>query len=124
VCAGITVRAGGVLETFDITGFAPSPIPGQLLARVIGIRWDDRAIPVKYRINNAVDPVPNPLPPNAPVLTIAQATVALQQSFDAWNSLPTSYIDMRIVGTVTNPGLRGFDMINELTFNTAGTFAA
>jgi hypothetical protein len=58
------------------------------------------------------------------VLTIAQATAAMQASFDAWNNIPTSYIDMRIVGTVTNPGLRGFDMINELTFNTAAAFNA
>jgi hypothetical protein len=120
--AAVNLRAGGVLETFDITAGTPSPIPGQVLARAIGIRWDDRAIPVKYRVNSFADPVPNPL--GGSVLTLAQARTALQESFDAWNDLPTSYIDMRIVGTVTNSGLRGFDMINELTFNTAASFAA
>jgi hypothetical protein len=121
-CAAVTLSAGGVLETVDITGMTPSPIPGQILTRAIGIRWDDRAIPVKYRVNNFANPIPNPLGP--PVLTLAQATTALQESFDAWNALPTSYIDMRIVGNVTHSGLSGFDMINELTFNTANNFGA
>jgi hypothetical protein len=61
VCAAVSVRAGGVLETVDLTGFRPSPIPGHILARAIGIRWDDRAIPVKYRVNNVTGSVPNPL---------------------------------------------------------------
>ena len=120
--AAVNLRAGGVLETLDITAGTPSPIPGQILARAIGIRWDDRAIPVKYLVNNVADPVPNPL--GAPGLTLAQATAAFQQAFDAWNTLPTSYIDMRIVGNVTHPGVSGFDMINELTFNTAAGFNA
>ena len=121
--ATLTLRAGGRLETFDITAGLASPIPGQLLARVIGIRWDDRAIPVKYRVNTFLGPdVPNPL--GAPVLTLAAATTAMQASLDAWNDLPSSYIEMHIVGTVSNPGLRGFDMINELTFSTAANFGA
>ncbi len=66
--------------------------------------------------------VPNPLGP--PVLTIAAATVALQSSFNAWNNIPTSYIDMRIVGTRSNPALVGFDMVNELSFNTSAGFTA
>jgi hypothetical protein len=48
----VGVRAGGALESIDITGAGPSPIAGHLLARVIGIRWDARSIPVPYRINN------------------------------------------------------------------------
>ncbi len=117
-----TIRAGGALETIDITGAGPSPIPGHLLARVIGIRWDTRSIPVQYRVNNTLDPVPNPL--GAPFLSVADASAALQASFDAWNSIPTSYIDMQIVGTTNNPGLIRFDMINELTFRTGAGFGA
>jgi hypothetical protein len=120
---GEPARAGGSLETFDITAGTPSPIAGHILARVIGIRWDARAIPVKYVVNDAAGPdVPNPL--GAPVLTLAQATTAMQASFDDWNNIATSYIDMRITGSRTNPGLRGFDMVNELTFNTAANFGA
>ena len=43
--AGVGLRAGGRLESFDITGLRPSPAAGQVLARVIGIRWDTRSIP-------------------------------------------------------------------------------
>lgn len=116
------VRAGGALETIDITGRRPSPVPGQIIARVIGIKWDARAIPVQYSINTTLDPIPNPL--GAPVLTLGDARAALQRSFDRWNNIPTSFIDMRITGETANAGLRGFDMINELTFRTAANFGA
>ena len=117
-----SLRAGGVLETFDITGFVPSPIPGHILAKVIGIRWDPRTIPVQYQMNTTLNPIPNPL--GAAFLTIAAAQADLQASLDVWNAVPTSYIDMQITGTTANAGLRGFDMRNELTFRTAATFTA
>ena len=41
----VTTRAGGALETIDITGAGPSPIAGHLLAKVIGIKWDSRCLP-------------------------------------------------------------------------------
>jgi len=113
-------RAGGAFETIDITGDAPSPIPGHVLARVIGRRWDSRCIPVPYRVNNTLDPVPNPLGPA--FLSLADATTSLQAALDHWNSVPTSFIDLRIVGTTANHGLIGFDMINEVTFRTPADF--
>jgi hypothetical protein len=118
----ITVLAGGRLETLDLSSAQPSPIPGQVVAKVIGIKWDTRSIPVKYSMNNTLDPIPNPL--GAPVLTLAQAQAALQTSFDAWNQIPTSFIDMEITKTTANPGLAGFDFVNELTFRTAANFGA
>ena len=117
-----SIRAGGALETVDITGAGPSPIPGHVLARVIGIKWDSRSIPVQYRVNNTLNPIPNPLGPA--FLTVAQATTALQASFDQWNSLPSSFINMQIVGQTGNLGLVGFDFINELSFRTAAGFGA
>src|SRR5688572_32880223 len=114
------VRAGGALETVDITDARPSPIAGQLLARAIGRRWDPRSIPVQYRVNNTLDPIPNPL--GAPFLSLADTTTALQAAFEHWNELPSSFIDMEIVGTTANTGLSGFDMVNELTFRTAAGF--
>ena len=108
--------AGGALETIDTTGNVPSPIPGDVVARVIGIRWDSRCIPVEYRVNDFVDPIPNPLGP--PVITLADATASFQTSMDQWNQIRTSFIDMQIVGNVTNPGLRTFDFVNEQTFAT------
>lgn len=118
----VNVRAGGALETIDLTGAGPSPIPGHLLARVIGIKWDARSIPVQYRMNNTLNPIPNPLGPA--FLSVADATTVLQASFDKWNNIPTSFINMQIVGTRANAGLVGFDMINELSFRTAANFAA
>lgn len=117
-----TARAGGPFTSFDITGAGPSPIPGHLLARVIGIKWDARAMPVPYRINNTLDPVPNPLGPA--FLSVAQASAGMQASFDAWNNVPTSYLNFQMVGTTSNPGLIQFDMINEITFRTAAGFTA
>jgi hypothetical protein len=113
--------AGGQLDDLDITNAVPDA-DGFALAKLVGIRWDSRAIPVRYRINNASNPIPNPL--GAPVLSVADARTALQSSFDRWNKIPTSYIDMRIVGEVTNPGLVGFDFVNELSFNTPENFGA
>lgn len=117
-----TLRAGGPFETVDITAGTPSPIPGHILARVIGIRWDARSIPVQYKINNTLNPIPNPLGPA--FLSVADATTAIQGSMNSWNNIPTSYINMQIVGTTNNPGLVGFNFINELSFRTAAGFGA
>ena len=84
----VNVRAGGSLESIDITAGAPSPIPGHILARVIGIRWDARSIPVSYKMNNTLNPIPNPLGPA--FLSLADATTELQNSLNKWNSIPTS----------------------------------
>jgi len=116
----ITVLAGGAIEVIDITNAQPSPIPGQVIAKVIGIKWDTRSIPVQYSINNTLDPIPNPL--GAPVLTLAQAREALQASFETWNQIPTSFIEMNITGTTANPGFVGFDFVNEVTFRTRPGF--
>lgn len=118
----VNVRAGGSLESIDITAGAPSPIPGHILARVIGIKWDARSIPVSYKMNNTLNPIPNPLGPA--FLSLADATTELQNSLNKWNSIPTSFINMQITGQVANPGLVGFDMINELSFRTAAGFTA
>lgn len=90
--------------------------------KTLAIPLDARSIPVQYRINNTLNPIPNPL--GAAFLSVADAQTALQASFDKWNSIPTSYIDMQIVGTRANAGLVGFDMINELSFRTAAGFNA
>jgi Matrixin len=118
----VSVRAGGPFESIDITNAPPSPIPGHLLARVIPIRWDARSIPVQYRVNNTLDPIPNPLGPA--FLSVADATTALQASLDRWNNLPTAYINSQIVGNTGNLGLIAFDMVNELSFRTAAGFGA
>jgi hypothetical protein len=118
----VPALAGGALETVDITSNVPSPIPGHTIAKLIGIKWDARCIPVKYSMNTTLNPIPNPL--GAPFLSVADAQAALQVSFNQWNNIPTSFINMQITGTTTNAGLVGFDMINELSFRTAAGFTA
>jgi Matrixin len=103
--------AGGNLDDFDLTGFAPSPIPGQFVARVVGIHWDTRQIPVQFTMNTSLDPIPNSLN-----LSAVRAQAALQASLDTWNNIPTSFIEMNIKGTTTKVVPAGFDQINELTF--------
>jgi hypothetical protein len=122
-----TALAGGRLETIDITGHLPSPADGQIRARVIGMKWDVRAIPVAYKVNvgsgvisGGVLMVPNPLGP--PVVSMADAMTTLQGALDAWNRIPTSYIDMRITGTINNPGTPGFDFVNEVSFRTENDY--
>jgi hypothetical protein len=116
----ITVLAGGAVLQIDITNAQPSPIQGQLVAKLVGIKWDSRSIPVNYSMNNTLDPIPNPL--GAPFLELAKAQEALQTSFDTWNNIPTSFIEMKITGTTANPGFACFDFINELTFRTRASF--
>jgi hypothetical protein len=114
--------AGGALEEIDVTGNVPSPVPTHIIGRLVGIKWDARAVPVQYSMNTSLDPIPNPL--GAPILTLAQAQAELQESFDAWNDIPTSFIDMQITGTTAKTTLAGFDFINELTFRTSAAFGA
>jgi len=120
LAAASPALAGGNLETLDITQRQPSPVPGEINAKVVPVFWDSRCIPVQFRVNNTQDPIPNPL--GAPILSLAAATATLQKSFDTWNSIPTSFIDMRIVGTNNNPGFVGFDFRNEITFRTENSF--
>jgi hypothetical protein len=118
----LSVRAGGALEQIDVTGNVPSPIPGHIIGRLVGIKWDTRSIPVQYTMNISLDPIPNPL--GAPILSVGDAQTAFQNSLNAWNNLRTSFIDMRITGTTSKTTLAGFDFINELTFRTAANFGA
>jgi hypothetical protein len=117
-----TAGAGGRLENIDITGAVPSPIAGHVIGRLVGIEWDARCMPVQYSMNTTLDPVPNPL--GAAFLSLADAQDVLQESLDDWNDIPTSFIDMQITGTTDNPGPRGFDQVNELTFRTDVSFGA
>ncbi len=118
----VSIMAGGRLETTDLTGNIPSPIAGHTLARVIGMQWDSRSIPVQYSMNTSLDPVPNPL--GAAFLSVADAQAAMQDSFDQWNNIPTSYIDMQITKSTAKTSLAGFDFINEITFRTSAGFGA
>jgi hypothetical protein len=120
--SGMPAHAGGNLDVFDFTNAPPSPIPGHVIATTRGVRIDERCLPLAYRLNTTIDPVPNgaggaPLP-------LAQARQAIEQALASWNDIPTSFIDIRIVGSTANPGTWGFDFVNEVTFRPAPGFTA
>lgn len=121
VVGSAPVLAGGFLDAFDITGRVPSPIPGQINARLVRPFHDPRCIPVRFQLNSTQDPIPNPLG-SGPVVSLAAARTTLQKAFDTWNSIPTSYIEEKITGTVANPGFVGYDMVDELSFRTPANF--
>jgi hypothetical protein len=73
-------------------------------------------------MNTSLADVPNPLGPA--FLPIADARDVLQDSLDAWNVIPTSYVESHIVNTTAKTTNAGFDFVNELTFRTAASFTA
>jgi hypothetical protein len=108
-------HAGGLLDAAAMLD-GPSPFPGYFLAESVPVYHDVRCIPAPYFLNTTRDPLPNPL--GAPFLALADVAQTLQTSLDAWNDIPTSYIDLRIVGTVDNAGFfQTFDTVNEVHFN-------
>ena len=104
------VFAGGRLDTFNFLG--TTTVPGTEDVGVVGIFWDDRCTNVNYVVDNI------PANPGLPdQISPQQIRQELQASFDKWNSIPTSYINMNVVAIKDlNNGVRGFDFINELTF--------
>lgn len=112
------VLAGGNLDTFNFIGeeFAP----GADLVEVVPIRWDPRCSTVNYTLDTI-----NPNAGTPDEISLEDTRAELQTSFDQWNQISTSFIEMNIteVRTLGN-GLQSFDFINELTFETADDFAA
>ena len=109
------VLGGGQLDTFDFTGSEPGPIPGTVVGELVPIQWDSRCLPIHYVVNTAV--APNTIPPLDATATAAE----MQASQDPWNDIPTSFVEMTMVGEVfrelSNPfDLVAFDFINEVNF--------
>jgi hypothetical protein len=108
------LHAGGALQCFDLTGFRPSFLPGELLVGLAPIRRDARCIPTPYSLNVFADPIPNPL--GTPTVSATEAEATLQAAFDTWNKIPTSYIELQVAGTFSHPAAPHFDTVNELSF--------
>lgn len=113
-------HAGGTLEVFDITGRQPAGREGQVIAGVAPARLDPRCMPWTFRLNDTVDPIPNPL--GADFLTLAEVVPVFETAIAQWNAVPTSYVEMRLEGTTANPGTQRFDTIPEITFRTRPDF--
>lgn len=112
--AATQAQAGGRLDTFKFTGES-NFIPGFEDVEIVGIFWDDRCTNVNYTVDD--------IPATGVAGSSIPASVwagEMQAAFDSWNDIPTSYIEMNIVGapvTLGN-GVRRFDFVNELTFET------
>lgn len=116
--AAAPAGGGGRLDAPKVID-GPSPFPGYHLAESVPIFHDDRCIPAPYFLNTTFDPLPNPF--GAPFLTLAEAAVAIQSAIDSWNDIPTSYIELEIVGTTGNLGFFStFDTMYEVTFRGGG----
>lgn len=108
------LAAGGPLQSFDVTAREPSPVEGQVVVQIVPRRWDDACLPITFRVDEALDPIPNPL--GADFLTVAEAVDTLQAAADVWNDIDTSYVELQVTGTVLNDVPGGFDLDNEITF--------
>jgi len=110
--------AGGNLDTFNFVGIEVAPSIN--LVEVVPIRWDPRCSTVNYTLDTV-----NPNAGTENEVSIEETRAELQTSLDQWNQIPTSFIEMNITEVRTlNNGLRSFDFINELTFETADDFGA
>jgi len=116
------VNAGGNLDEFNFTGVILGEGADAVeVVEVVPIRWDPRCANVEYTLDTIL--------PNAsiaaPAISIEETRAEVQASLDSWNVIPTSFINMNItqVREIGN-GTRGFDFINEITFETPDGFTA
>lgn len=104
--------AGGHLEQIDL--LPSSTFPGFQDADVVPIFWDERCSSISYTMDNT--PANAGTPQEIPVATLVAEQ---QKGFDGWNEIRTSFIEMNITETKEiGNGLRTFDFINELTWET------
>lgn len=117
LCAAATALvteayAGGRLEEIDL--LPQQTFPGLQDADVVPIFWDERCASVSYTMDNT--------PANAGTaqeIPVEVLVAEQQASFDQWNKIRTSYIEMNITETrEIGNGVRSFDFINELTWET------
>lgn len=111
--AATQAHAGGQLDTFKFTGES-NFIPGFEDVEIVPIFWDDRCTNIRYTADNT------------PAIGVGGSSIPtsvwapeMQVAFDQWNNIPTSFIRMDVAEERTlGNGLRRFDFINELTFET------
>lgn len=115
VAAATPALAGGQLDTFKFTGRPSAVFAGFNDVEIVPIFWDERCSKIVYTVDSGT-----------PAITFGGATIPaavfapqLQSTLDTWTNIRTSYIEMTI-GETRNlgNGVRRFDFINELTFET------
>lgn len=111
--------AGGNLDTFKFTN-QPSIFGGFNSVEIVPIFWDARCANVEYTLNTTT-----PNQGSEVEINIEDTQATLQKALDSWNTIPTSYINMQITSVRdTGNDQRGFDFVNELTFETPDGFSA
>lgn len=117
VClSGLTPHAGSILDRGGYVLHGPYiHNPGYMLASFAKDRWRDGCIPIHFSLNTTADPILDP--DGQPAMSLADAREAVSGALRAWNSIPTSYIEMRLDGVTVNPGEPSFDFVNEITFS-------
>lgn len=115
-CAPLPLLAGTGVEELDVTNPPPSPrYPGLFIGHPIEQKLQ-HCEPLRFRVNNSMDPIPNPLGPR--FVTVAQTLPVFQAAAQLWNDIPTSYLQFEVNGTYNNPNRARFDYVNEITWRT------
>jgi len=111
-------NAGGNLDAFNFIGVERAP--GINSVEVVPISWDPRCANVEYTMDTIL-----PNAGTADEISLDDARTEIQTALDQWNDIKTSFINMNIteVKTIGN-GVRSFDFINEVTFETPEGFGA
>ena len=118
-CPVSETLAGGFLEVPDFTNPRPGPAPSVGFVPEVPIRWDARCMPVPFRLNDTLDPIPNPLP--GPDVPLADTIPVVERGFQTWSDISTSFLAMDLVGKIGNRTSASFDFVNELTFRSNGS---
>jgi hypothetical protein len=114
--SGLTPQAGSILDRGGYIFHGPYVHnPGYVLASLAKDRWRDACVPLHFSLNTTADPILDP--DGQPAMPLADARAAVEAALRAWNSIPTSYIEMRLDGVTSNPGEPAFDFVNEVTFS-------
>ena len=121
--APLGAKAGGNLDTFAFTNdlVFDFGFPGFVVENR-KIFWDERCASVEYTL----DDVPANAFIPAPPIPVEVVRSEIQDSLDQWTAIPTSFIEFNItnIDRVTPGASRGFDFINEITFETPPPFGA
>jgi hypothetical protein len=114
--SGLAPQAGSILDRGGYVFHGPYDAnPGFMLASLAQDRWRDACVPVHFSLNTTADPILDR--DGRPAMSLADARTAVEAALHSWNSIPTSYIEMRLDGVTSNPGEPEFDFVNEVTFS-------
>ena len=118
IAMSASALAGGALDDLKLIDGAET-IPGLLDFEAVPIAWPTSCSTIVYTLDDipatTIDVEAAAFVPIAPEVL----AVEIQETFDAWNDIETSFIDFQLGDIVAiGNGVRSFDFINELTWET------